>query len=305
MPVPNEAWPALPLAAWEATKDTLHMWMQIVGKIRLAQMPLINHWWQVPLYVTARGMTTSPMPYEARIFQIDFDFIDHQLRIDVSDGQRASFPLKAQSVADFYQQTMDALKSLGLTIKIWPMPVEIMDPIPFAEDHTHTAYDPDYAQRFWRLLLQADRVMTKFRSRFIGKVSPVHYFWGSGDLALTRFSGRTAPKHPGVSIMPDRITYESYSHEVSSCGFWAGGGPMPEPIFYSYAYPTPEGFGDYPIKPESAYYLKELGEFVLPYEAVRTASSPDEMLLAFFQSTYEAEATLAKWDRAALERADL
>ena len=297
-----EVWPSLFLTEWKDTYATLHMWTQVVGKIRLVQSPMVNHWWQVPLYVTARGLTTSVMPYGTRTFEIDFDFIDHKLVINTSDGKTGTLALEPRSVADFYQETMAALRSLGIEVNIWTTPVEVADPIPFEQDGKHTAYDPVYVQRFWHVLVQASRVFTEFRSRFIGKVSPVHFFWGSFDLAVTRFSGRSAPEHPGgVPNMADWVTREAYSHEVSSCGFWPGGGDV-EPLFYAYAYPQPDGFKDYSVQPDSAFYNQDLGEFVLPYDVVRTSKSPDQLLLTFLQSTYEAAANLSKWDRAALER---
>ncbi len=298
-----EEWPSLPLADWRDTCATLQLWTQVIGKIRLAQAPLINHWWQVPLYVTSRGLTTSPIPYRARTFQIDFDFIGHRLTIGTSDGATAGFALRPSAVADFYSEVMERLKALGLDIRIWTTPVEIPDPIPFETDRVHGAYDPDYAHRFWRVLVQADRVFTAFRARFIGKASPVHFFWGSFDLAVTRFSGRRAPPHPGSPGVADRITGEAYSHEVSSCGFWPGGAGLEQPIFYSYAYAEPAGFKDAPVRPNAARYARELGEFILPYDEVRHAGAPEETLLEFLQSTYEAAAGLAHWDRAALERA--
>ncbi len=298
-----EQWPSLPFAAWHDTCATLHLWTQIVGKIRLAQAPLINHWWQVPLYVTSRGLTTSPIPYGGRTFQIDFDFVDHRLTIAASDGATGSFALRPMSVADFYAEIMHRLKALGLEVRIWTTPVEIPDPIPFEEDRQNAAYDPEFANRFWRALVQADRVLTVFRARFIGKASPVHFFWGSFDLAATRFSGRRAPPHPGAANAADRVTREAYSHEVSSCGFWPGGAGLEQPIFYSYAYAEPAGFKDASVRPNGAFYAPELGEFVLPYDQVRQAATPDEALLDFLQSTYEAAANAAQWDRAALERA--
>ena len=298
-----ETWPELPLAAWRDTRDTLHMWTQIVGKIRLAQAPPINHWWQVPLYVTARGLTTSPIPYGERVFEIGFDLIGHRLTIATSDGAVDGFPLRPLAVADFYREIMACSRALGLDIRIWTTPVEIPDPVPFEKDHAHAAYDPDFANRFWRVLVQADRVLTAFRGRFLGKASPVHFFWGSFDLAATRFSGRAAPPHPGAPGVADRVTREAYSHEVSSCGFWPGGAGMEEPVFYSYAYPQPEGFAEAPVRPAAARYSREFGEFILPYDAVREAADPDAALLEFLQSTYDAAADLARWDRAALERA--
>jgi hypothetical protein len=281
------------------------MWTQVVGKIRLAQAPLINHWWNVVLYVTSSGLTTSPMPYGNRVFQIDFDFLDHELRIGTGEGYVATILLEPRSVADFHQTVMRELRGLDIAVKIWPVPVEIENPIPFRQDRQHAAYDPEYAQRFWRVLVQAERVMTEFRSRFLGKVSPVHFFWGSFDLAVTRFSGRRAPTHPGAPNVPDFVTREAYSHEVSSCGFWPGGGPGIEPLFYAYAYPEPKGFKDHPVGPQGALYSPGMSEFVLPYESVRRASDPDAALLTFLESTYEAAADLASWDRVSLERPTL
>jgi uncharacterized protein DUF5996 len=296
-------WPSLPLEAWSDTYATLHLWTQIVGKIRLAQCPWINHSWHVTLYVTARGLTTSVIPYHARIFQIDFDFIDHQLTVLSSDGRSGGFPLCPQSVAVFSRRLMEEMEKLDLIVKILGKPCEVLDPIPFDRDERHCAYDPDYVTRFWHILVQADRVFKIFRARFIGKCSPVHFFWGAPDLAVTRFSGRLAPRHPGgIPNLPDRVTQEAYSHELSSCGFWPGGGPIPYPAFYAYAYPEPEGFPAAPVKPGTAFYSTEFREFILPYDAVRQAESPDHALLTFLQTTYEAAATLGKWDRAALER---
>jgi hypothetical protein len=296
-------WPALPLEDWKDTYATLHMWTQIVGKIRLAQAPPVNHWWNVTLYVTPRGLTTSAMPYHDRSFEMEFDFIDHHLLIRCSDGSFKTVRLCPRSVAEFYQDTMAALRALGIPVTIWSTPVEVQDRTPFDQDHTHAAYDPEYAQRVWGIFLQASRVLTEFRSRFIGKVSPVHFFWGAFDLAVTRFSGRPAPPHPGAPNVARFVAVEAYSHEVSSCGFWPGGGPVDMPAFYAYAYPEPEGFKDYPIQPAEAFYHPEMREFLLPYDTVRTAKSPDKVLLAFLQSTYEAAATCAKWDRRALEHA--
>ncbi|MFS0517430.1 DUF5996 family protein [Nostoc sp. UIC 10607] len=295
-------WPSLPLAAWQDTYATLHLWTQIIGKIRLALAPKLNHWWQSTLYVTPRGLTTASIPCGTRNFQISFDFLDHQLQIDTSDGITKKIALAPRSVADFYQMVLTTLSDIGIEVQIWTMPQEVSEPIPFDQDYQHAAYDPEYAQRFWRILVQVDRVMTLFRSRFIGKSSPVHFFWGSFDLAVTRFSGRRAPEHPGgVPNMADWVTREAYSHEVSSCGFWPGGGSIVEPVFYAYAYPMPEGFHNYPIQPTEAFYSSEMQEFILPYEAVRQTDDPDAMLLAFFQSTYEAAANLGHWDRVALE----
>jgi uncharacterized protein DUF5996 len=297
-----DAWPALPLDEWRDTYATIHRWTQVAGKIRLAQAPLINHWWQVPFYVSCRGLTTSPIPYGTRTFQIDFDFIDDRLVIQTSDGAIESFPLEPRSVADFYGEMMARLRSLGLEVRIWSKPVEIANPIPFEQDHEHHAYDRDYAHRHFRILVQANRIVTAFRGRFIGKVSPVHFFWGSFDLACTRFSGRLAAPRTGGPNVADRVTLEAYSHEVSSCGFWPGGDGIETPAFYSYAYPEPSGFPAAPVRPNGAFYSKELGQFILPYDVVRQADAPDETLLEFLQSTYEAAATLARWDRAALER---
>jgi len=294
----SPAWPSLPLEEWRDTYATLHMWTQVIGKIRLAQAPLINHWWEVPLYVTCRGLTTSPVPHGTRTFQIDFDFTDHRLIIQTSDGAVESLPLQPMSVATFYAGVMGRMQALGLPVRIWTMPVEVANPVPFETDQQHASYVPEQAHRFWGVLVQADRVFTAFRARFIGKVSPVHFFWGSFDLAVTRFSGRAASSKPTA----DRITREAYSHEVSSCGFWPGGEGIEQPAFYSYAYPEPDGFAGAPVRPEGAFYDRGLGQFILPYDDVRQAASPDEALLAFLQSTYEGAATLANWDRAALER---
>jgi hypothetical protein len=295
------AWPALPYAEWSETCATLHLWTQVVGKIRLAQTPWQNHSWHVPLYVTTRGLTTSSIPHGTRSFEIRFDFIDHALDILVSDGGAMRLPLHAQSVADFYRDTMKALEDLEVPVTIDERPCEIAGAIPFTSDRVHAAYDADYANRFWRVLLQVDRVMKKFRTGFVGKVSPVHFFWGSFDLAVTRFSGRPAPrftgKAPGVA---DAIMQEAYTHEVSSAGFWPGGNGV-DASFYSYAYPEPPGFRKVPVQPKEAHFSETLGEFLLPYESVSKAANPDAALLAFFQSTYEAAAQSANWDRAALE----
>jgi len=295
-----DVWPALPQAAWSDTCATLQLWMQIVGKIRLALMPPINHTWSVTLYPSVRGLTTSPMASGVRIVQIDFDFIDHMLRIETSVGRTKFIPLKPMSVAVFYAQVMAALDDLGTPVHIWHMPVEVAQPIPFEQDETHCAYDPEYAQRFWHILLQTTRVFTVFRARFVGKVSPIHLFWGALDLACTRFSGRTAPQHQSVPGLADRVTRDAYSHEVSSCGFWPGA-PGIEPFFYSYAYPEPPGYRESPIAPAQASFDPKMGEFVLRYEAMRLSSDPDSALLEFLQSTYEAAANCAGWDRAALE----
>ena len=298
----TEVWPSLPLEDWKATYSTLHMWMQIVGKIRLACTPPINHWWNVTLYVTSRGLTTSSMPYEGRFFEIEFDFIDHNLVVNSSDGSSKTVRLYSRSVAEFYEETMAAVRSLGIAVTIWTIPVEVEERTPFEQDHIHAMYDPEYAHRVWAILLQTSRVLTEFRSRFLGKVSPVHFFWGAFDLAVTRFSGRPAPQHPGAPNVGRFVAVEAYSHEVSSCGFWPGGGLVAMPAFYAYGYPEPEGFKEYPIKPKEAFYHQQMKEFLLPYEVVRTAKAPDQVLLAFLQSTYEAIATLNRWDRTALER---
>jgi hypothetical protein len=300
--VHEEAWPALDYDAWKDSCATLHLWTQIVGKIRLAHAPMLNHWWQVPLYVTSRGLTTSPIPRGARTFQIDFDFIDHRLGIAVSDGRGDSLPLTPRPVAEFYADIMARLSSLDLETRLWTMPVEIADPIAFEEDRVHAAYDPEQVIRFWRALVQIDQVFTLFRARFIGKVSPVHFFWGSFDLAVSRFSGRRAPPPPSNPNIPDLVNREAYSHEVSSCGFWPGNGGFGQAAFYSYAYPRPAGFGDAAM-PAGAFYSEDLGEFILPYDAVRQAASPRELLLDFMERTYVAAAELASWDRAGLERA--
>lgn len=291
-------WPSLPLASWKDTCATLHMWTQIVGKVRLALTPLVNHWWNVPLYVTSRGLTTSTIPYRNMPFEIWFDFIDHQLVLQTSSGLRKSLPLAPRSVADFYQDFMRMLHSSGIEVKIWRMPVEIPNPIPFDQDRVHASYDPEAVRKFWQILLSVQCVFDDFRSQFIGKCSPVHFFWGSFDLAVTRFSGRPAPARPGA----DRITQEAYSHEVSSVGFWPGTGDMTGPAFYSYAAPEPEGFRNAPVRPEIARYDTQLNEFILMYDDIRTTASPGATLLEFCQTTYEAVATLAKWDRKALER---
>jgi hypothetical protein len=298
----SNLWPELPLAEWKDTYGTLHMWTQIVGKIRLALTPRQNHWWNTTFYVTPRGLTTSTMTYKGRHLRIDFDFISHILLIETAEGSTKAIALRPRSVADFYQETMSTLASLGMPVTIWTTPVEVQDRTPFEKDQKHAAYDPEYAQRFWRILLQASRVLSEFRNRFTGKVSPVHFFWGGFDLAVTRFSGRRAPEHPGVPNCARFVMVEAYSHEVSSCGFWPGGGPVNEPVFYAYAYPEPEGFKDYPIQPPEAFYHKEMSEFVLPYDVVRNSKSPDEVLLSFLESTYKAAATCANWDQHALER---
>ena len=293
-----ESWPALPLQEWKDTYATLHMWTQIVGKVRLALTPLVNHWWNVPLYVDARGLTTSAIPYGHDLFEIRFDFLDHQLVLQTNEGVRKTLSLAPRSVAAFYREFMDLLRSAGIRTQIWKMPVEIPNPIPFDEDTVHASYDPEYAQRFWRILVSVEHVLTEFRSRFIGKSSPVHFFWGSFDMAVTRFSGRRAPERPGA----DTITREAYSHEASSVGFWPGGGEVSGPAFYSYMAPEPPGFREARVHPGGAFYHQKLGEFLLMYDDVRKAPSPSTMLLDFCQSTYEAGANLAQWDRASLER---
>jgi Family of unknown function (DUF5996) len=301
-PADTESWPALPYAAWKDTCATLQLWTQIVGKIRLAQTPWLNHSWHVTLYVTARGLTTSPIPYGDRTFAIDFDFIDHVLRLQTSDGSELRLPLRPQAVADFYAAVMSALAELGIKVRINENPNEIVDAIPFGQDRVHSAYDAGYAHRFWQVLARADRVFKEFRTCFLGKSSPVHFFWGSFDLAVTRFSGRTAPSHPGgVPNLPDGVAREAYSHEVSSAGFWPGGGAIDDAAFYSYAYPEPPGFRTAAVRPAAAFFNRDLNEFILPYEAVRTAASPDDTLMKFLQSTYAAAATAANWDRAGLE----
>jgi hypothetical protein len=305
MPPNDPQWPEIPLAAWRDTFETLHLWTQIVGKVRLARTPWLNHSWHTTLYVTSRGLTTSPIPYESRTFELEFDFLAHRLDVQSSDGRRGEVPLRPQTVATFYALLMEALRRLDLDVRIHGKPSELVDPIPFARDEVHRSYDAEYARRFWRVLVQVDRVFKIFRARFIGKASPVHYFWGAGDLAVTRFSGRRAPEHPGgIPNLPDWVTREAYSHEVSSCGFWPGGGAIDYPAFYAYAYPEPGGFADARVGPDGAFYSPDFREFILPYDRVASAASPDDTLLAFLQSTYEAVATLGGWDRAMLERSD-
>jgi hypothetical protein len=293
-----EVWPSLPLEEWKETYATLHMWTQIVGKIRLVNSPRINHWWQVPLYVSARGLTTTAIPHGTRNFEIEFDFIEHQLNLRTSDGETRRLALAPRAVADFYHELMETLAALGLEVKIRAVPDEVPDPVPFAEDYAHAAYDPEYANRFWRILSQSDRVFKEFRSRFIGKVSPVHFFWGSFDLAVTRFSGRRAPEREAA----DSITREAYSHEVISHGFWPGSGNVLMPAYYAYAAPEPDGFPQAPVRPADAFYNPETSGFILPYDAVRVADEPEQLLLEFLQSTYDAGANLAGWERVALER---
>ena len=306
MPVADpwrEQWPSLPPEAWVDTRTTLHLWMQIVGKIRLAASPWVNHCWNATLYPTATGLTTSLIPYGARAFQIDFDFIAHQLIVQASDGGKAVLALQPQSVATFYRRLMQEMARLEFRVAVHGSPNEVADAIPFDRDETHGSYDPECATRFWRVLVQASRVLNEFRAQFIGKCSPVHFFWGAPDLAVTRFSGRRAPRHPGgITNLPDWVTRDAYSHEVSSCGFWPGGGPIPNAAFYAYAYPEPPGFAQSRVKPAEAFYSGDLREFILPYDVVRQSSSPDETLLDFLQTTYEAAADLATWDRRALER---
>ncbi|CAN5922401.1 DUF5996 family protein [soil metagenome] len=291
-------WPALPLDAWEPTRATLHMWCQIIGKVRLALSPYANHWWQVPLYVSARGLTTSAIPYKGRLFEVEFDFIGHVLRLTVSDGATRTLRLTAKSVAAFHAEFMAALEALGIEVRIWTMPVEIPDPIAFEKDTLHATYDPDYANRFWKVLTRVDAVFKEFRGGFIGKASPVHFFWGSFDLAVTRFSGRRAPPMPEA----DSITREGYSHEVSSVGWWPGDVSAPYPAFYAYGAPEPAGFAKAPLRPAAAFYDTDVSQFRLKYDDVRLSDAPRRALLDFCQSTYEAAAMLARWDRAELER---
>src|SRR5229473_2597467 len=299
---PQVPWPELPTAAWRESCATLHLWTQIVGKIRLARAPWLNHSWHVTLYVTARGLTTSPIPDGIRTFQIDFDFIDHLVRISTSDGAARQFALSGKSVASFYAAAMADLAELGIHIVIDEMPNELPEPIRFSQDNQHASYDPDAVRRFFQILVNADRVFKQFRTGFLGKASPVHFFWGSFDLAVTRFSGRRAPRHPGgVPHLSDAVACEAYSHEVSSAGFWPGSGTVDYPAFYSYAYPEPAGFRGTKVRPDAAFFSEVLGEFILPYDAVRSAAAPDRALLEFLQSTYEAAANAGKWDRDALE----
>lgn len=296
----DAAWPALRVEDWTPTRDTLHMWTQIVGKVRLAHAPLVNHWWQATLYVSPRGLTTSAIPYGDGVFDLELDLVEHQLVVRSSSGRAQTVALEARPVAHFYAEAMEALGRLGIDTAIRAVPNEVEPAIPFAEDHEHAAYDPAAAHAFWRQLLQANRVMGAFRSRFVGKVSPVHFFWGAMDLACTRFSGRGAPRHPGgAPNCGDWVMVEGYSHELSSCGFWPGGGE--EGAFYAYAYPEPDGFAAHPVSPEGASYSAENGQFLLPYEVVRRADDPDRALMEFLQSTYGAAAEHGRWDRAALE----
>jgi hypothetical protein len=300
-----EAWPVLSYPEWKDTYATLHLWSQVVGKLRLVQTPWVNHSWHVVYYVTSRGLTTSPIPNGPGSFQIDFDFVEHRLQIETSEGNFAALPLRPMTVADFYREVMAKLAEVGVAARIRTMPSEIPDAIPFDQDTQHKSYDAAQAHRFWRALSQADRVLKKFRAGFLGKNSPVHFFWGGFDLAVTRFSGRTAPPHPGgIPHLPDWVAKEAYSHEVSSAGFWPGGEMLPETVFYSYAYPEPPGYNTTPVRPSAGRWDPTLREFILPYDEVRRAADPDAMLLEFLQSTYEAAADCAHWDRAALERMD-
>ena len=302
-PAPQEEWPPLPFDEWKDTLATLHRWTQMVGKTRLALAPMTNHWWQVTLYLTARGLTTSPMPVGQRTVEIEFDFLDHVLAARTSDGASRRMRLAPRSVADFHREYRTLLRSLDVEAKIWPVPVEMPEAVPFTDDVVHASYDADAAHRCFRVLAQADRVLKEFRGGFLGKCSPVHFWWGGFDLSCTRFSGRRAPLHPaGLPNLADRVTREAYSHECISAGWWPGGGVLREPAFYAYAYAEPAGLSVAAIRPRDAYYHRELREFILPYDAVRTAARPDEMLLAFLQSTYDAAADLLGWDRAALER---
>jgi Family of unknown function (DUF5996) len=291
-------WPELPLQAWQDTYATLHMWTQIVGKVRLALTPLINHWWEVALYVNARGLTTSAIPYNDEIFEVQFDFIAHELIIQTSWNSSKTLPLRPQSVAVFYAEFMSALHSFNIDVKIWPMPVEVPDPIRFDKDTQHASYDSEYAHRFWKILVAIENVFQEFRARFIGKDSPVHFFWGSFDLCVTRFSGRRAPERPGA----DAVTREAYSHEVISAGFWPGGGEIKGPAFYAYAAPEPQGFAEQKVEPPAAFYHPQMKEFLLMYDDVRQSTSPRQALLSFLQSTHEAGANLAHWNRKELER---
>jgi hypothetical protein len=299
-PAPGPAWPSVPVAAWEGTRDTLHLWSQVIGKVCLARTPLVNHWWNATLHVTARGLATPLLPGgPGPSFQMEFDFLGHRLGIATADGRQRTVALEPKSVADFYAEVMARLDELDLATPIWPVPVEIEGAIPFPDDRDHASYDPEAVTRFWQSLVQADRVMRDFRSRFLGKASPVHFFWGAFDLAVTRFSGREAPPHPGgAPNTGPHVMHEAYSHEVSSCGYWPGGNA--EGTFYAYAYPEPAGFAEWPV-PAGAHYLEGLGEFVLPYESVRTADDPDGLLMAFLQATYEAAAEPGGWDRPHLE----
>src|ERR1700687_2689897 len=299
---PQVRWPELPTAAWRETYETLHLWTQVIGKIRLARAPWLNHSWHVALYVTARGLTTSPIPDGARTFQIDFDFIDHDLRISTSDGATRQFALAGKSVASFYAVVMAELAELGIHVTIDETTNELRDPTRFSQDNRHASYDPDAVRRFFQILLNADRVFKQFRTGFLGKASPVHFFWGSFDLAVTRFSGRRAPRHPGgVPHLPDEVASEAYAHEEGSAGFWPGSGAIDYPAFYSYAYPEPAGFRITKVRPDAAFFSEAVGAFILPYDAVRTAAAPDQVLLAFLPTPYEPAPSAAKWDREVLE----
>jgi len=298
----SSSWPELPAEHWADTLETLHLWTQVAGKIRLTQSPWLNHSWSVPLYVSSTGLTTTLVPYGSEGFELAFDFLEHQFRLTTTRGERRSIALEPQTVADFHSRVLDAMASAGMPVSIHPVPSEIPEAIPFPEDTTHASYDGEHARALWRALLSMTHVFQRFRAGFLGKASPVHFFWGSFDLAVTRFSGRTAPPHPGgMPNFPDDVAREAYSHEVTSCGFWPGNRQSPTPIFYAYAYPTPERFADAKVEPAEAFWLTELGEFALPYEAVRTASDPDRHLLSFLESTHAAAADLSGWDRQALE----
>jgi hypothetical protein len=292
----KSAWPSLRVADWTATRETLHLWTQIVGKVRMAKAPMVNHWWHVTFVVSTRGLTTGAIPDGDRVFEMELDFVDQVLRIEVQGGERREVALAPKSVADFHAEVMAALEALGVAVTIWPVPVELEVAVPFAEDRAPRAYDPEQANAFWRQLVQATRVLSVFRGGFAGKVSPVHVFWGALDLAVTRFSGNPAPRHPGgAPNCADWVMVEGYSHELASAGFWAGGGE--EGAFYAYAYPEPAGYSAWTVRPEEAYYSEAAGQFLLPYEAVRTAEDPDATLLAFLQDTYDAAARLGDWDR--------
>jgi Family of unknown function (DUF5996) len=298
LPNQSSCWPALPLDEWKETYATLHMWTQVVGKLRMRLTPLVNHWWNVPLYVTARGLTTSPIPYDQRSFELSFDFVQHRLVFETSDGVEKHLSLEPMTVAEFYARCMEILQSAGIEVSIWTTPVEIPDPIPFEKDQSHRSYDREQVDKLWRILRSVDAVFHVFRSRFVGKCSPVHFFWGSFDLAVTRFSGRRAPEREGA----DPVTREAYSHDVSSVGFWPGSGTIAGAAFYSYMAPEPEDFRKVKAKPDAARFDAVLGEFLVMYDDIRAAAEPAEALLAFCQSTYEAGADSGGWDRAALER---
>jgi hypothetical protein len=306
MPSREASWPTLSLPDWEKTRDTLWLWSQIVGKTRLALAPSTNHWWQVPLYISTRGLTTSPMPYGDHLFEVELDFLDHRVVGWTSEGREEFFRLEPRSVAGFYAEYRSLLRRLGVAVHLWPVSVETPTAVQLDEDTEHRSYDPEWAQRFWRALRSTAAVFRQLRSDFLGKASPIHFFWGSFDLAWSRFSGRTAPLHPGgVPNLPDRIVREAYSHEVSSAGFWPGGPQFPHPVFYSYAYPEPPGFSEWAVSPSGAYYDQTLREFLYPYEVARAAEDPSAAVLSFFRSTYELAAELGRWDRAGLERKEL